>query len=308
MRVSDSGFMQSWQTWQTTQGIVFVRIPALCSARLGRVCTPDIRSGAFPSASLVAAGRGQWLCRYADSAGGEPAWTARNQRGGARHDQTDEVTIKTFPSILASVVAVSIAVARDRKLTFRINDHLRSVPRVSEPHAPLPQFDSAEAAPHSATGMNHSFLIWGSMLRPVALWQTRLLAETPVAIASGRFHFEGRWPLLPGSGGDWKCAGRGRLALHSHLGGPARIDLWCLSLRPARCSFPQRSTGATLERHPLPTPAGLSIWQGNDCTEPGSLISPTLPVAPMSRTRMAPSDSRMRAYGYGQNSAPSGSA
>src|ERR1700726_1827724 len=89
-----------------------------------------------------------------------------------------------------------------------------------------------------ATRMNHSFLICGSMLRPVALWQTRLLSETPVAIGSGRFHFEGRWPPFPGSGAIgsalvgavWHCM--------SHLGGPARIDLWCPSLRPARCLFP----------------------------------------------------------------------
>jgi hypothetical protein len=129
-------------------------------------------------------------------------------------------------------------------------------------------------ATQRATGMNHSFLICGSMLRPVASWQTRLLAETPVAVGSGRFQSEGRWPPLSWFRGDWKCAGRGRLALRVHLGGPARIDLWCLSLRPARCLFTQGSTGATLERHSLLTRAGLSIWQGNYCT-----------------------DSRMRAYG-----------
>jgi hypothetical protein len=162
----------------------------------------------LPSASLIAAGRRQWLCKCPDSASREPAWTARNERGGARHDQADELTTKTFPGFLASVVAVNIAVARDRKLTFRIDDHL---------------FDSAEATPRCATGMNHSFLIWGSMLRPVALWQTRLLAETPIAIGSGRLHFEGRWAPLPGFRGDWKCAGRGRLALHLPSGRP-RMD------------------------------------------------------------------------------------
>lgn len=90
------------------------------------------------------------------------------------------------------------------------------------------------------------------------------------------------------AGAVWHCM--------FHLGGPARIDLWCLSLRPARCLFSRPSSAARCQRERR-YQSGKAII----ALSPGRLISPTLPVAPMSRTRMmAPSDSRMRAYGCGQ--------
>lgn len=127
-------------------------------------------------------------------------------------------------------------------------------------------------------------------------WRKR---QSPSRAAGSIFKGAGHRSWLRG---DWKCAGRGRLAIACPIwAAPHGLTLWCLSLRPARCLFSQRSAGATLERRSLSTRAGLSIWEGDYCTEPGTLISPTLPVTPMSRTRMmAPSDSRMRAYGCGQ--------
>jgi hypothetical protein len=79
--------------------------------------------------------------------------------------------------------------------------------------------------------------------------------------------------ILKGAGHRFLVQGR----LEVRWQGPSGIacPIWAApqgltfgaSLHPSRCLFPQRSTGATLERHSLPTPARLSIWQGDYCAD-----------------------------------------